>query len=770
MAEPSEGPITTYARGVIRWRWLVLLATIAITLGLGSGARFLSLANDYRVFFGEENPQLQSFEALERIYTKNDNIVFVMQPADGDVFTQESLSAVLELTEAAWQIPFSTRVDSLTNFQYTRAEEDDLMVADLVSDPRSLAKKDLEDIRQIAQNEPMLRTRMISANSSTTGVNVRLQVPGKSLSELPKAANYARQLRDQIVQKYPDIKIMLSGSAMLSNAFAEAPQADFTFLVPLMYATFILTMLICFRSLTGTFISVLLIAMSALTAMGTAGWMLYKLNGVSATAPTIILTVAIADSVHILISMLNEMRRGATQQEAIVESLRINAQPVFLTSLTTAIGFLSLRFSDAPPIQHLGTITAIGVIAAWAYSMTFLPAALAILPIRSKQTQEKENKWIDRFAEFVIRNYRKLGLGMAALVCLLTAAIPLFEINDRPVEYFDDSFEFRRGADFAMEHLVGIYAFSYSLNSGEASGINEPEYLQTVEDFANWFREKPSVVHVASFTDTMKRLNKNMHGDDPSYYQLPKERELAAQYLLLYEMSLPYGLDIGDQINVDKSATRLDVTFGDVDFKIVKQIKSESQQWLRENAPPSMYSEPSSPAVMFAYIAERNIYAMISGTAIALGLISLIMIIALRNVKIGSLSILPNLIPIVMAFGFWAILYREVGFAISMVAGVSIGIIVDDSVHFLSKYLRARREQNLSAPDAIRYAFHTVATALILTSVILVIGFALLSTSAFWPNATLGLLTALTIACALAADFLLLPFILLIFDRDKETL
>ena len=633
-----------------------------------------------------------------------------------------------------------------------------------------LTNAELEEIRAIASAEPLLRTRMISDDHTTTGVNVVLQAPGNSLSELPEAAAHARLLAERLRAEHPSFEVALTGSAMLSNAFAEAPQADVRLLIPLMYGVLVVAMLLFLRSVSGMLATVGVVAISAATAMGVAGWLDYKLNGVSVSAPTIILTLAIADSIHILVTMFHQIRRGATRDGALVESLRINAQPVFLTSLTTVIGFLSLNFSDAPPLRDLGNLTAVGVTAAWAYSMLFLPAAMAILPLRLRPRDATGVTAMERLAEFVITRRRPLLVGMSALVVGLGASISRFEINDRPVEYFDRSIEFRRHADYAMEHLTGIYNMSYSLSAGESSGINDPEYLRRVEAFARWLRQQSEIDHVLTFTDTMKRLNKNMHADDPVYYRLPDERMLAAQYLLLYEMSLPYGLDVSDQINVDKSATRMDVTFGDVDFAILKRIKKASEDWLREHGLPSMETEAASPAVMFAYIAERNIYAMIRGPAIAFAHISLVLILALRSLKLGLISLIPNLVPAIMTFGLWALVYGEVGFAISIVAGVSIGIIVDDTVHFLTRYLRARREQGLGSQDAVRYAFRTVGMALSITSAILVMGFGALAMSAFWPNATMGMLTALTIFCALVADFLLLPPLLMAFDRSKESI
>ncbi len=610
----------------------------------GIGARHLEFSNNYRIFFSERNPQLTAFEEIERIYTKNDTFLYVLKPAGGNVFTPEVLAVVQALTEAGWKIPYSTRVDSITNFQHTRAEGDFLIVADLVADPQDLGAAEIAEIRAVAVNEPPLRNRLIAPDGSATGVNVRLQLPGQSLREVPEAVASARRLLEQVRAEHADVRVELSGSAMLSNAFAEAPQRDLRLLVPLMYTTLVVVMLLLLRSVTGTLAAVGLVALSAMTAMGFAGWMHVKLNGISASAPTIILTVGIANAIHILTTLLAEMGRGASQRQALRESFRVNTGPVFLTSLTTVIGFLSLNFSDAPPLQDLGNITAVGVTAAWAYSMVFLPAVIAIVPVRSGRGAAASTAMM-HLAEFVIAHRRALLIGMVAVTVLLTSAMSRFEINDRPVEYFDESIEFRRAADFAQEHLVGIYGVSFSIGAGESGGINEPRYLTRLDAFVAWLRAQPEVTHVSVITDTLKRLNRKMHGDDRSYYRLPETRSVAAQYLLLYEMSLPYGLDLNDQINVDKSATRVDVTFGDVDFKIVKRVKAEAEQWLRDHGLPSMQAEGASPAVMFAYIAERNIYAMLRGTGLAFGLISLVLIVALRNLKIGAVSI-----PIV-AFG-----------------------------------------------------------------------------------------------------------------------
>ena len=435
---------------------------------------------------------------------------------------------------------------------------------------------------------------------------------------------------------------------------------------------------------------------------------------------------------------------------------------MFLTSITTAVGFLSMNLGDVPPFRDMGNLVALGVMLAFGLSVLFLPAFIAIMPIRVKQQQTRGDKAMKAFAEWVIAKRQFLLWGLGPIMLLLVAFIPRNEFNDEFVKYFDESIQFRRDTDFATANLTGIYTIQYSLNSGTSSGIADPHFLEKVERFTQWFKQQPDVIHVNTITDTLKRLNKNLHDDAPEWYRIPRQKDLAAQYLLLYEMSLPYGLDLNDQINIDKSAIRFVVTTKSLSTRRTLEMVDDARAWLVDNSlARSGDVEGSSPNIMFAHITGRNIKSMLVGTTAALILISLILIVALRSIKLGLISMVPNLLPAALAFGLWGILVGQVGLAISVVSAMTLGIIVDDTVHFLTKYNRARRERGMHAADAVRYAFSTVGMALWVTSLVLAAGFLVLSQSAFQVNSGMGLLTAIVIAFALIADFLFLPPLLM---------
>jgi predicted RND superfamily exporter protein len=728
--------------------------------------RFLTTNNDTRVFFSEDNPQLQALEALENTFSRDSSVLFAVAPKDGDVFTRKTLGVVEKLTEASWQMPYSSRVNSVTNFQHTLAEEDDLIVEDLAQNAEDLSDEDLKRIRKIALSEPLLVNNLLSASGHVTGVSVTILLPGESLKEVPEVTAFARKLADDIRRENPDIDVYLTGTVIVDNSFGEASQKDMASLIPLMFLTLIIVTGLLLRSFFGMLATLLIILFSMFTGLGMAGWLGILITAVSVNAPTLILTLAVADSVHILATMSHFMRLGKSKHDAIAESLRVNLQAVFITSITTAIGFLTMNFSDAPPFRDLGNIVAIGVMAAFFYSVLFLPSLMAVLPIRVKPKADQENcpccGWL---ANLVIGRRKLVFRGTMIVIVLLTLGISRVELNDNFLEYFDERYDIRTASDFVIDNLRGWDYIEYSLEAGEPGGINNPDYLAKVEDFANWYRKEENVVHVSAITDTMKRLNKNMHGDDESWYRIPEARDLAAQYLLLYEMSLPFGLDLNNRINVDKSSTRMTVGLKSISTTQMREIDKKAREWLKANAPKHMFTHGTGVSMIWAHITGRNIKSMLVASFLALMLISGILILALKNVKLGVLSLIPNLAPATMAFGVWGIFVGQFGLGLSIVISMTIGIVVDDTVHFLSKYLRARREHDLDPAGAVRYSFNTVGTAMWVTTAVLVAGFLVLTFSGFRMNADMGWMSAITIGLALFMDFLLLPVLLMKVDR-----
>ena len=756
-----------YIELVLSRRWLVALLATLIMLAVASGARFVTVSNDYRTLFSEEDPKLAALDALENTYSTSELALIAVTPQDGTVFTRETLGAIEALTDAAWQTPYSNRVDSLTNYSHSEASGDDLVVAPLVKGASSLGDAGLERVEKIALGAPAIAGRLASRDGRVGGVAIKFILPDNMDQAVAEITDYLQDMLQQARASHPQLSYHLTGSVVMHRAFSDATKNDLRTLTPFVFLVIVAVTIVLLRSLLGTLTIVAMILFVVNTTMGLAGWLSTTFSPTNAGVPIIIMTITVAHCVHIVTTVQQGMRRGLERNAAIAESIRVNFSPVFLTSLTTMIGFLSLNASDSPPFHILGNFVAFGVFCAFIYSMTLLPALLSILPLRASTARTSKRDVFALLADFVIARRTPLLWCFVLVSALLVAGIPRNELTDNWTRYFDDRYEFRRDTDYVMQNLTGLDLLEYSLDAGREGGITDPGYLQQVETFANWYREQPEVFHVRAFPDIMKRLNKNMHGDDPGYYRLPEDPELAAQYLLLYELSLPVGLDLNDRMDVAKSATRMTVVVRSISTQELRGLDQRAQAWLQTHQ-PDLATEASGISVAFAHVTERNIRSMLRGTVIAMALISLILIVVFRSLYLGAVSLVPNFVPAAMSFGMWGHLVGHVGLASSVVVAVAFGIIVDDTIHFLSKYVKSRQE-GLQATEAVRAAFQTVGRALATTTAVLSAGFLVFALSGFEISWALGLLVAITITFALAADFLLLPTLLIATDRRKNS-
>lgn len=763
-----------YPNLILRWRYLIVLLCSLLVIAFGTGLSKLELSTNLEVFFSQDDPQLIAYDAVRDTYTRDDNLFLVFQPANGQVFTPENLAIVEDLTDQAWRTPYAIRVDSVTNFQHTQAQDDDLLVQPLVEDAMSMSPQAIEQAREVAVNEPLIRGKLITPSAHLTAINITIELPETGRSEaIPEAVAYVRDLRTKLQAEHPGSDLKVTGKVAGNLGFTEAAVQDMSHIVPLA----LLIALLCIggflymssgsivTAFTATFATILVIVGSVIVGLGAAGWLGIEISPPVANAPTVILTLSVADCMHLLVSYFQSRRRGDSNAQAVAHTLKLNRQPVFLTSLTTVIGFLALNSSEAPPFHDLGNTVAIGIAAGWLLAMLLLPALLVILPMPVKGDGSKQNRQMLSLANLVLRRPR-LFFGFSVIFIAVTAVgIGKNQLYDVWAEYFHPSMQIRQDSDFARQHLNGFNTLEFSLNSGENGGVADPDYLQQLEDFANWLRAQPEVMHVTSFTDIMKRLNRNMHGDDDDWYRLPQQRDLAAQYLLLYEFSLPFGLDLTNQINLDKSATRLIAGLHSSSTLAVLGLQERAGQWLRDNTPAHFFHPGASSDAMFAHTGKRNVISMLYGSLLGLLAISLVIAIALRSVGDGLLSLLLNLLPMLVGFGLWGYFHGRIGMGLSAVTGLTMGIVVDFTVHLLSKYRQGQKHDGLGTPDAIRYAFSTVGPALMVTTVVLIVNFGLLVFSVFTLNSELGVLTAGIILVALLQDLLFLPPLLMLIDR-----
>ncbi len=775
-------------RILIRFRILFALASLALTFLFAYGAKSLYLETDYKIYFEDDEPQLVAHESMEDMYTKTDNLIVLLRAKDGQLFTQRMLGLVFDITEQGWQTPFVMRVDSVTNFQHTSADGDDLLVEDLVLDPADLSPQKIQRVKEVALSESQIFKRLVSADASTALINITLELPPEvdptaTLEEQakqrtardashPEVVAFGNALVEKIKaqSEYADVELHLSGVSIITNTFATSSQKDGMQLIPLMYAIILIALAFFLRSFGAVIGSLLIIACASVASFGAAGWIGYAINAVNVSAPTIVLTIAVCDAVHLLSVYLSNLGSevdgvAMSPEEAMSESFRLNLQPIVLTSVTTAVGFLTLNFSISPPFAELGNMTAAGVMWAMVLTFTLLPAVTMLL-VRKRKVKTKQSRFFTLFADFVIKYRYRVLVGTMAVSLGLISLIPLNVLDDDPIKYFKHGVPYRDASEFSLKHIPTVKDMNFNISCGESACVNDPKFLATLESFKEFLASQPGVEHVVTYADVLKRLNKSMNGDQQAFYRVPEQADLAAQYSLMYEMSLPYGLDLNNMLNLDKSATKVSMFADNITNAELIALSKRSEQWLSENFQRDL-APPGSISLMFAHIGENNIRSMLWGGIIAVIAIAITILIALRSFRYALVSMLPNSVPVFMSFGVWGLLVGQVNMAVAAVFSIALGILVDDTVHFISKYRRARLVKGFTPEQSIHYAFDNVGGALVITTIVLSLGFAVLGTSDFNLNSMTGTLTAITVVFALVFDFLILPPILMLLDRDS---
>lgn len=760
--------LNRYFRWVVYRPWQALLLSLTFIILACWGLTEFKTSNDPRSFFSPNDPDYERFEEFEVKYGARDVVLVAIHPKNNDIFTKRNLDLLEKLTETFWQMPNTTRVQSVVNFPHTTVSDDFLETDFLVENALEKTPEQIAAIKKIALNEPTLVDSLIS-DSGHVGAVVATVILDDERTLAPDITYWAQDKVAEFKQLYPDVEFYLTGTVVFTEAMASATQDGFKTTLPLGMLASIIALILLLRSFLGMLFSMLVVNASVFSALGISAMLGIVFQPVSSYASAIILTLGIADCIHILVSNHQQMAFGKSKADSMLESLRINIQPVFLTSITTAIGFVCLNSSDSPPLRDLGNITAIGVMVAFFLSISLLPALVMLFPSpKIKEGDGLSQKLMDGFANFIIEHRKSLLVLTTIAVFVVALFIPMNRFNDVWHEYFDETYSVRQASDFISANLTGFQRIDFSVPAKDVGGISEPEYLKAIEAFNQWAEQQPEVSYAASYSDVIKRLNRNMNNDDQTFYTVPTDRALASQYLLLYEMSLPFGLGLDNQMTMNKDETLFTIVLHRTSSAHVLEFSKRAQAWLDENFPGYMKVQSTGLDKLFSEIGYRNSISMLGGTFLALVLISAMIMLALKSTRYGLLSLLPNLLPALMAFGVWGILDGNISLSVSIVACITLGVVVDDTVHFLSKYVRAKREQNLNTVEAVRYAFRTVGVALVSTSIILVANFGVMAFSNFQPASSLGMLTAITIILALVIDFLFFAPLLLAMDARRS--
>jgi len=750
------------------WRTFLVLTVLLFLLALGAGN--LQLTTDFRTYFSADNPQLQAFEKLEADFNKQDTLVLLLKPEKAEgLFAPEALSQIAELSDRAWQLPYARRVDSLTNYQRIRADQDDILVADLYAadaSPEELSATAVHasEIAAYVLQQPALHGRLVSNDLSLTQIIVSLTLPDndpQATAELVSAAK--AMLADTRTDAF---SVQLLGTAVINVALAEAVERDMAALIPGSYLLIFTALFLLTRSLAGAFLSLTLTLLTVAAVFGALGWSGATLTPVVGAVPSMIMIIVVADCLHILVSYQHALKQGLGKRQALANAQALNIKPVMITSLTTALGLLCLNFSESPPYRDLGNLVAMAALLAGVLSLSWFIALLALLPAPpAARADSGLGQWLLGFYRRFIAPAPKRVFAVAMVITLMLAAGLLkLQFNEQWYHYYDESFAVRQALETQEQQLYGVNFIQYSVAPASGGGIYSPAYMQQLQQLTQWLEQQPGVGYVDSVHRQLLEIYQKLNRDDPAYYRVPDSADAIAQSMLLYEMSLPFGMGLEERINIDKSASRLTLNLHKHTSRELVALDETLRQWAQIHTPELVLTPGTGLDMVFAQISDRNSISLFSGTLVALVLISISMMGFLRSWRLGALSLIPNILPALLAYGMWGYISGQVDLGLSIVACMSLGLVVDDSVHFLTKY-RYAREQGKTAEQAVEFAFATVGVAMLITTLVLAAGFALLVLSPFSPTWGMGALMSLTVVLAFIADIILLPLLLLLFDR-----
>ncbi|MDF1878606.1 MMPL family transporter [Sulfurimonas sp. SAG-AH-194-C20] len=758
-----------FVNRVIKFRWVIAVIIPLITIIMASSLKTLEFEGSYRIWFGEESKILKNYDNFRAIFGNDDTVTIMFTSEDG-IFTKEALASIDTITKKLWQTQYIARVDSITNFQYVHSDEeypDEVVVEDFIEDPQSYTLKQLLAKKEIALKQDIIVGKLISKDARTTMIAGRMT---------PKAGDDPQvsfKLRDAVLkiiapeEKKNGYKFYLGGGPIINTSFIEIAQHDGGIFTPAVILIAMVLLLLIFRKFSSMIVSIIVVIFTFLIVLSIQVLLGFKLNNFTANIPVFVVAIGIADAMHLLWIYTMARKKGMSNHESIHYSVKKNFLAIFLTSITTSIGFASLGISAVVPIQTLGIATASAALLAFVLTILFVPAMLAILNPNIKADKNimeaKHHPFAVWYTHFLSQN-AKLILTLSTLL-FIGIGVGIFQANvdSNTVKYFKEDFPFRVAVKEMQDKLTGPMSYEIIVDSKVNDGIKDPKFLHTVENFYRELSSKYSDVrHLDSLLDIIKVFN-NVMNDSKT---VPKNKELVAQYLLLYSLSLPQGMELNDKMDINERLLRVSASLNLIDTSKDLEIINWIENWWSKTP----YSATvNGQTVMFAHMQHDVTDTLIQSITLAVVLISIIMLLIFRNWRMLPLFIVPNILPIALVVGVMGWLDIDIDMGVAIAGAIIIGVAVDDTIHFMVKYIEARKRGD-SLEEAMKYVMSYAGSAIIFTTIVLSLAFLVFIFSDFNPNYHFGVVTASALIIAVVVDLVALPALLMIIDDREESL
>jgi len=745
-------------------RKLLTALTLLVAVATSWGIQYVVTDNRDRALFAENDPAVLDIEAVREHFPDSTAFLFAFLPKGGDVFDLETLRAMEELTERYDEVDGAISIGSLLNQRLNSVDAERFDRDYLLPEISRLTQDAADEIGAYARSDDTLTKTLMSPAGDMALAVIKYRA---SPNEAPTRLSIGRSvvaLRDSLRAQHPDIGIFVIGSALFELEGRNAQTQDAQYVFPIVIVLSVALLWFCLKSL---FLSFCLFSLAAVTiglTLGTVGWAGIELNQISTMGPLVVYTIAMADGIHIVSIYLQGRHRGLSELDAMRDSLAVNFQPVSLATVTTAMGFLSLNYCSSPAIYGFGNVVAIGVVWAYVVTLALLPT-LVLLWRGSKIPRPRGVRGpISEVRRLVTERGTPLFWGSGALIVATLGLLPLNKLDFSPFSFVDEDSDFHRVIDALAEKIGNDQSLVYAIDSGEYYGITEPAFLDQIETISVWLEDQPEASFVTSYTDLLKTLNKAEHDDDEAFDRVPDDKLQVIDYLVGYQLIQEIEPHLEPIFNSDYSMIRLIVGTSDLSNRQLLLFNEKIQEWISSNVDSAYDVKHGDNSIVYARMNRSISVELMQGFTLSFLLITLTLLLGLKSVRYGLISIVPNLFPATIVFGFWGLFVGELSPYILMLFSISIGLVVDDSVHILSKYIVARR-QGQTPERAAQYSIGKAGPAITITTLSLALGtIVLIFSNTFYFQNVAKMLTPI-IVVALLLDLLFLPPLLIRFDH-----
>jgi predicted RND superfamily exporter protein len=757
----------TLINQLLEKRYLLAVLTLILVGLISWGARYTSIDSSFNSILSEDDPYRKQVDQVNEDFPPSTSVLFAFMSPGGDVFNFESLRAMEELTERYSEVESALSVGSLIN-RRLNAVDADLHDRDyLIPDLAELTEEDLVGIRKIALDDEDLTQSMLSPQGDMALAAIKYKANPDDQETRRSIAQSVVDLRDSLREKYPDLTIYILGRALFELDSYKAQIQDTSYLFPVVIVITNLLLWFCLRSLLFSLCIFSVCFVTIGLTVGTYGWAQIPFNQISNMGPLVVLMIAMADSIHIVSVYLQGLRKSLGKKEAMRQSLAVNIQPVTLATITTAMGFLSLNYCSSPGIYGFGNVVAMGVCWAFLVTFTLLPALMLLVPTRKVPQPLGVHGFIAVVGRLVAKRGNPLFWGGVVLIVVTLAMLPLNKVDFNRFSFVDKDSDFHHVLAALSEKIGNDQSLVYSINSSEYYGITNLEFLHQVDEFSRWLEAQPDTSFVTSYADLLKNLNMAEHDNDESWEKLPEDNLQIIDYLVTYQLVQEIEPHMEPLFDPDYSAIRLIVGTSNLSNIELLNLNDRIEEWIAANLPPQYTVMHGDNSILFARLDHSISVQLMQGFTLSFILITVTMLIGLRSLRYGLLSILPNLFPATIVFGFWGLLVGELSPYILMLFSISIGLVVDDSVHILSKYISARREGE-KPEEAVQYSLDKAGSAITITTLSLATGTLILVFSNTFYYQNVALLLTPIVVVALLLDLFFLPPLLVKFDNWWE--